>query len=564
MVLKMIKRQLLKLRTRIKRVLLPVKVPANWDERGYLVANPDVKAAIDSGLVSSGFEHWRQRGAFEGRNLGPDAFRIPSGWDEAGYLSSHPDVKEAIDRGQVSSGFEHWQKCGRFEERRQAVSLPKWVKDEMLALSEIEPKVFPSQAFCNRLMAYYPGKHDQSGASQLFVKLLKAIGDRSFTHVFLLPWLKAGGADLEALHHITTLSTEFGARILVILTENTKSPWLSRLPQSVTTLGFGRAAAGIDSLSAQIVLVRLLLKLRPPVIHNIHSAIGWEIFSRYGAALHSASKLYVSLLLFDYTPEGEPVGYARDLEKVSRYLDGVFSDNEAFPAKLAELYGVGANLFSVIRYPVRVATRFSYVPDEKPKILWAGRLDRQKRPDILYEIATCLPNCMFHVYGDRLLDSSDFSRRARENLSKLKNVTLFGKYDGFDSIRADNYVLFLYTTQWDGMPNVILEAMAAGLAVLAPNVGGINEVIRPESAFLVPGFDDVKGYVEAIQHLIANPRLIIEERDRGMQYLRDKHSPESFVASLAKISSYSLTESPDRPVEQNQANQMTSASTPAG
>jgi len=557
MLQKLVKRRLLKLRTKVRRVVLPFKIPPDWDEEGYLAENPDVKAAIDSGLVSSGFEHWRRTGALEGRTLGVGSLGVPPSWDEEAYLSSRPDVKRAVERGSFKSGLEHWQKHGRFEMRRKAVNLPEWIKREMLALSEIEPKLFPSQAFCNRLTAYYPGKHDQSGASHLFIKLLKAVGDRTFTHVFLLPWLKAGGADLEALHHITALSNQFGARILVILTENSESPWVSRLPQSVTTLHFGRSAAGLDALNAQIVLVRLLLKLTPAVIHNIHSAIGWQIYSRHGAALHSGSKLYASLLLFDYTPEGEPVGYARDLEKVYPHLDGVFSDNDAFAVKLTELYGVSAELFSVMRYPVRVAPRFSYVPDEMPKILWAGRLDRQKRPDILYQIAKSLPMCTFHIYGDSLLDSAEFSERARENLSKLNNVALFGGYDGFDAIRTANYALFLYTTQWDGMPNVILEAMAAGLAVLAPNVGGISEVIRPDSQFLVPRFDDVNGYVNTIRHIIANPRLILEERNRGMLYLREKHSAESFVASLAKIASYSLVESRRAGIEQEEANRMT-------
>jgi len=540
--LRTIKRPLLKLRTKIRRVILPTRIPANWDEKGYLAENPDVQAAIDSGIVGTGFEHWRRIGVFEGRKLSAVASAVPSEWDEEGYLSRNPDVKEGVEKGYFHSGFDHWQRYGRFEEKRKVASLPGWVRNEMLALSEIEPKLFPSQAFCKKLTAYHPGKHSQSAASHLFVKLLKAVEGRSFTHVFLLPWLKTGGTDIESLHHIETLSRHFGARVLVILTEDSDSPWVSRLPQSVTTLHFGRMAASTDHLTAQIVLVRLLLKLKPSVIHNIHSSIGWKLFHRYGAALHSVSKLYVSLLLFDYTSEGEPVGYARDLEKVYPYLDGIFSDNQAFAAKLVELYGIRADLVSVMRYPVRVAPRFSYVSDNRPKILWAGRLDRQKRPDILCKIAKCLPTCVFHVYGGSVLDAPEFSRRVRDELSELKNVVLFGSYDGFDAIPVANYALFLYTTQWDGMPNVILEALGSGLAVLAPNVGGISEVIPPDSSFLVPHFDDIETYVDAIRRLLANPQLILEERDKRLRLMSEKYSPEQFAASLANLASYALTE----------------------
>lgn len=535
-------KRLLKLRTKIRNLIFPVKIPANWDENEYFQHNPDVRQAVESGLVASGFEHWRKRGAFEGRKLSAQAAGTPVIWDEEAYLCRHPDVREAVERGDFASGLEHWQRYGRIQDGKKVVAIPDWLKHEMLEVSAFEPKLFPSTVFCQKLRAYYPGQDDDGTASRLFVKILENIGTGTFTHVFLVPWLKTGGTDIESLHHITTLSSQFDARILIILTENSDSPWVSRLPRSVTVLHFGRLAADTDDRTAQLVLVRLLLKLKPAVIHNIHSAIGWKIFSRYGAALHSVSKLYISLLLFDYTPEGEPVGYARQLETVYQYLEGIFSDNQAFTTELIQLYGVRPDLFSVLRYPVRVNARFSYAPDDRPRILWAGRLDRQKRPDILCRIARSLPDCIFHVFGATVLESMDFSRKALDELNELKNVVLFGAYDGFDSIPAANYALFLYTSQWDGMPNVILEALASGLVVVAPDVGGIREVVSPSSGFLISRCDDVDAYTNTIQHLLREPQLILEERKRKLRLMSEKYSPEQFAASLRALSSYSLTD----------------------
>src|SRR5579883_532937 len=233
-------KRLLKLRTKIRSLVFPIKVPANWDENEYFEHNPDVKQAVENGIVSSGFEHWRNRGVFEGRKLRADATGVPIVWDEEAYLSLHPDVREAIERGDFASGFEHWQRYGRSQDGKKVVTVPEWLKHEMRAISVIEPKLFPSAAFCHKLRAYYPGQDDDGHASRLFVNLLEHIGPRTFTHVFLVPWLKTGGTDIESLHHITTLSSQFDARILVILTENSDSPWLSRLPRSVTVLSFGR------------------------------------------------------------------------------------------------------------------------------------------------------------------------------------------------------------------------------------------------------------------------------------------------------------------------------------
>ncbi len=494
MLLRVIRGRLSRLRAMTRATFLG---PADWDEESYLSCNPDVRAAVERGDLRSGLEHWHRRGRFEGRMLGPR----------------------------------------RFEKRKvRRSNIPTWLKSKMLAVSEIEPKLFPSEAFCAAAAAYRPMK--DSGAGLLYGQLLDDIGSRSFTHVFLLAGSKAGGVELESIHHISTLSARFGARILVVLTEDSESPWSYRLPENATALHFNRKRVSIDQDSARVVLARLLLKLKPAVIHNANSAIGWQIFCRYGAAIHSESKLYASLRRFEYTLEGEPFGYGRELEKAYRHLDGVFSDNQAFPAKLTEMYGIRADLFSVMRYPVSVAPRFKYTVDGRPKILWASRLDRQKRPDILQKIAESLPECMFHVYGASPPDTSREIAKTCDALRRMNNVTMFGGYDGFDAIPTANYALFLYTTQWDGMPNVILEAMAKGLAVLAPDVGGIGEVITPKSEFLIPRLDDVKGYFDEILHLTANHQLLIEERDRGLRYVREQHSFESFTVSLAKLSSY--------------------------
>jgi glycosyltransferase involved in cell wall biosynthesis len=472
------------------------------------------------------------------------SFDPPPDWDEEGYLLANPDVKAAVERGALRSGFEHWQRRGRLERRNLVPpTLPKWLEQEMYAISEFEPMLFPSLNY--RLSALYtPMKTNGAGAA--YGSLLRQAGEQSFTHVFLLPWFKTGGADLVSLHHIRTLAGEFGARILVVLTENTDSPWLSRLPESVTAVHFGAAAAGLDSYQAEIVLARFLLKLQPAVIHNMNSAIAWRLFALYGAALSSGSRLFVSLYCFDYSVEGEPVGYARELEKVYPYVSGVFSDNSWFPTKLHEIYGVDPGMFSVMRYPVRVAPRFVHVPDSRPKILWAGRLDRQKRPDILQRIATSLPEVTFHIYGTCVLDHSPEIAATYTALSRMENVVLFGAYDGFDSIPAQNYSLLLYTTAWDGMPNVVLEALAAGLPVIAPDVGGISEVIAPDSGFLIDRFDDVEAYVTAISRVTANPRLLADEREKRLDLLRRHYTPEAFAAALAAREAYSLVASPDR------------------
>jgi hypothetical protein len=82
---------------------------SNFDERFYLMAYPDVRAAIERRQVRDAYTHYQQAGRFEGR--------FPR-FNEASYLARNPDVAEAVRRRSVRSGYEHWLRTGRFENRK--------------------------------------------------------------------------------------------------------------------------------------------------------------------------------------------------------------------------------------------------------------------------------------------------------------------------------------------------------------------------------------------------------------------------------------------------------------
>lgn len=54
------------------------------------------------------------------------------------------------------------------------------------------------------------------------------------------------------------------------------------------------------------------------------------------------------------------------------------------------------------------------------------------------------------------------------------------------------------TSDTDGLPNVLVEASAAGLPVVATRIGGIEDLVRPGETGILVAPDDVDGLVEAI------------------------------------------------------------------
>jgi glycosyltransferase involved in cell wall biosynthesis len=67
--------------------------------------------------------------------------------------------------------------------------------------------------------------------------------------------------------------------------------------------------------------------------------------------------------------------------------------------------------------------------------------------------------------------------------------------------------IFALATHWEGLPISILEAMRAGLPVVASDVGGVREeVVEGETGFLVPR-GDVRAASDRLGLLLADPTL---------------------------------------------------------
>lgn len=74
--------------------------------------------------------------------------------------------------------------------------------------------------------------------------------------------------------------------------------------------------------------------------------------------------------------------------------------------------------------------------------------------------------------------------------------------------------IFVFPSISEGLPRSVIEAMAAGLPVVASRVGGIPELV-PEEFLFEP--KDLKGFTAAIEKLITHPELLNEESRRSIQ-----------------------------------------------
>lgn len=95
--------------------------------------------------------------------------------------------------------------------------------------------------------------------------------------------------------------------------------------------------------------------------------------------------------------------------------------------------------------------------------------------------------------------------------------------------------LLVLPSHSEGSPYVLLEAMAAGLAIVATAVGGVPEMVQnEESALLVPARDAQK-MAAAIARVLQDEELARKLTANASALINTRYSPETYVRSLVKI-----------------------------
>lgn len=413
-----------------------------------------------------------------------------------------------------------------------------YLLSELSELGKIEFGLQPSQSFLSAITTYQynpPQYVEPNSLGAIYGLILRNfnLNSLNFDVAFLAPWLKRGGSDLGLLHHINVMHNK-GYKTLLITTEYATSPWIDRLPLSTTHLDIGKFAKQLSLDKKAELLTRILLQSSCQTIHNINSELGWEVYQRFGKQLKSMHKnLFASIFCEDETNEPNIFfGYApKYLAETHAVLDGILCDTTSY-AKIQQSITGLSQLFHTVYFPF-LGKLNQYNAVSNAPILWASRFTKQKRPNLLYQIAKAMPEYQFHIYGELDLDY----QKILEKLKTLPNVTYFGKYDSFTSItNKQQYSCFLYTSQYDGLPNVLIEAISNGLPVISYDVGGINELISPDC--LLNDSNDLSVNISNIKTIISDSDKLFSSWQYSLNLLQSRHNWEKFISSLEVIENY--------------------------
>jgi glycosyltransferase involved in cell wall biosynthesis len=340
--------------------------------------------------------------------------------------------------------------------------------------------------------------------------------------LFLSTSMGMGGADKQIITAAQQMREEgHELRIVSLIDLGPMGLEAQSLGIPTESLNMSRGVADPRGL---LRLIRLVRRWKPDVVHShmVHAnlmARVLRLFAPVPVLVSTIHNIYEggAHLMAGYRLTN---GLADHMTIVSQAAADRFIRERIVPSRMLRVVpnGVDVDLFRNVPPGTRESIRRSIGLREEFVWLAVGRFETAKDyPTMLRAYAQVRqrePASVLLLVGRGSLQA-ETEALARE-LGLEKNVRFLGVRHDVPEVMnaADGYVM---SSGWEGMPMVLLEASAAGLPIVATDVGGNREVVRErESGLLVrPGAPDLlAGAMLQLMQLPASERRAMGARGR--------------------------------------------------
>ena len=485
-----------------------------------------------------GFRHFLFHGLYEGRKV-----------DETARLTVFVDTSEPASR-QLNNARLFWGANGapsarlglpsRIEKQQERLNII--LKSDVYANSVKRAlQLDPAIGDIKKGQGYHaPPSHEP--AFPAILKLHDRIANRKYGTIICVPWLRTGGADLVACQLATACrkaNPDENVLILRVDQENFERPeWVS---DDVDIAHISDILRSLPDVTAERLLYVMFKSLEPKRVINVNSYRTWRTMERFGKRLRTHINLYSYMFCWDQTKDGYRVGYpSLFFPSTASVLTGIFTDTQYLKNELTRIYNAPRKIMDRVRPlytpsrtlpPAKTYARTAIEgrTQRRARILWAGRLDIQKRFDLVQQIARKMPDVDFLCWGDAVLDAPP------DHSASPQNLVLRPGFKSYSELPMDDVDLWLFTSAWEGMPTILIEIAVRGMAVVASQVGGVPELIDHDTGYPVEDAGSVDAYVDAIRQALDDPKQRMERADRLMAKAVRRYSQDSYVEDLRAI-----------------------------
>jgi glycosyltransferase involved in cell wall biosynthesis len=164
---------------------------------------------------------------------------------------------------------------------------------------------------------------------------------------------------------------------------------------------------------------------------------------------------------------------------------------------------------------------------------WAGRLSREKGPDVLLDALARLPDPPVAVsfLGDGR--EAGALRARAERLGVADRVRWHGAVEGAAAL-FPGFDAFVLSSRTEGTPMVLFEAVAAGVPVVATRVGGVPDVVGDAEARLVPP-EDPAALAAALDDVRRDPDSAARRAEAARARLEARFGADAWLAAYESL-----------------------------
>ncbi len=295
-----------------------------------------------------------------------------------------------------------------------------------------------------------------------------------------------------------------------------------------------RSISPATDLRALRTLIRIIRRVRPDLVHTHSTKAG--VLGRLAAAAARVPSLHTA--------------------HAWSFSDGIPWSRKSFAIPTEALIGRITTRFIVVSEADReVAARFHVTRPAQVRVIHNGVRDVPQRaaPDapgrvdltMVARMATpkdhaLLLRALVGIEGDFCLqfvgdgpDRAAIEALAGE-LGVAGRIAFLGKRLDVADVLAASHVGVLISKQ-EGFPLVVLEAMRAGLPVLASDVGGIREAVEDQHTGLLVARGDEAGLRRALRRLIQDPPLRRRLGDAGRSAFLARFTAAEMATQTAAV-----------------------------
>jgi len=175
---------------------------------------------------------------------------------------------------------------------------------------------------------------------------------------------------------------------------------------------------------------------------------------------------------------------------------------------------------------------------KKVELLFVGRLVAPKRPLLLLQAISLLSSHVRDQIHVRIIGEGPEKNALQAYIKAHQldsTVDLLGglpREEIFDMFDTSDALVFL--SDWEGFPMTILEAMSAGLPIIASRVGGVGEMVDTSNGMLIEN-NRKESVSEAIARLVDDPSLRVRMGTASHKKIQQDFSLERMCQKMDAV-----------------------------